>query len=109
MNTKTVTLLPKHHWVLPRRVLGLLFGWRNWLGRYQSNIWNLVPLCLMWTVWRERNSRTFEDKMKSADQLLGSFVESLFEWSRAGRFTTVTTVHDFVDVLHSDSPHISLL
>ena len=39
-----------------------------------SNIWNLIPLCLMWTVWRERNSRTFEDKRKSADQLLGSFL-----------------------------------
>jgi hypothetical protein len=37
----------------------------------------------MWTVWHERNSITFEDVMKSADQLLNSFVESLFDWSRA--------------------------
>ena len=50
----------------------------------------------MWTVWRERNSRTFEDVMKSTDQLLGSFVESLFDWSRAGGFTTTNTVHDLL-------------
>jgi DNA segregation ATPase FtsK/SpoIIIE-like protein len=97
------------YWVLPRRVMDLLFGWRNCLGRHQSNIWNLAPLCLMWTVWRERNSRTFEDVKKSADQLRGSFVESLFDWSRAGGFTTANTVHDFVAVLHSDFSHISLL
>ena len=63
----------------------------------------------MWMVWRERNSRTFEDMMKSEDQLLGSFVESLFDWSRAWGFTTANTVHDFVAVLHSDFSHISLL
>ena len=97
------------HWVLPRRVLELLFGWRNWFGRHHSNICNLIPLCLMWTVWRERNSRTFEDVMKSTYQLLGSFVESLFDWSTTWGFTTANNVHDFVDVLHSDFSHISLL
>lgn len=24
-----------------------LFGWRNWFGKYSSEIWNLDPLCLM--------------------------------------------------------------
>ncbi len=63
----------------------------------------------MWTVWRERNSRTFDDMKKSDDQLLGSFVESLFVWLRAWGFTTASTVHDFVAVLHSDSACVSLL
>ena len=30
-------------WVLPKRVFDLLAGWRNWLGKYSSNVWNLVP------------------------------------------------------------------
>jgi hypothetical protein len=47
--------------------------------------------------------------MKSEDQLLGSFVESLFDWSRAWGFTIANTVLDFVAVLHSDFSHISLL
>ena len=65
------------HWVLPRRVVDLLFGWRNWFGKHHSHIWNLIPLCLMWTVWRERNSRTFEDVSSTPDQLLGIFVTYL--------------------------------
>jgi hypothetical protein len=63
----------------------------------------------MWTVWHERNSRTFDDKKKSADQLLGSFVETLFEWSRAWGFTTTITVHDFVAGLHADLSYVSAL
>ena len=60
-------------WVLPRTVLDLLFGWWNWLGKHLSNIWNLVLLCLLWCLWKERNRRIFEDLDSSRDQLLTSF------------------------------------
>ena len=53
-------------WVLPRSVAETLFSWWNWLGKHLSRIWNLVLLCLMWCLWRERNWRTFED-MESSD------------------------------------------
>ena len=32
-------------WVLPKRVIDLLAGWRNWSGKHSSNVWNLVPHC----------------------------------------------------------------
>ena len=65
-------------WVLPGSVADLLFDWWNWLGKYLSNIWNLVPLCLMWCIWKERCWQTFEDMDRSDDQLLASFCGSLF-------------------------------
>ena len=37
-----------------------------WLGKHWSHIWNLVPLCLMWCIWRERiggHLRTWIDPM----------------------------------------------
>ena len=39
-------------WILPKKVSDLLMGWRNWLGKHASDIWNLVPLCVMWIIWR---------------------------------------------------------
>ena len=57
-------------------------------------------MCLMWTVWRERNLRIFEDMSSSPDQLLGNFVTSLFDWSRSWGFTTVT---EFAASWHSAS------
>ena len=97
------------HWVLSRRVVELLFGWRNWCGKHYSHIWNLIPLCLMRTVWRERNSRTFEDATSTPDQLLGNFVNSLFDWSRIWGFTTAKTVTEFAASWHSAYSHINLL
>ena len=31
----------------------------NFFSKQNSLVWNLAPLCLLWTVWRERNSRIF--------------------------------------------------
>ena len=86
-------------WVLPRSVASTLFGWWNWLGRHLSNIWNLVPLCIMWCLWRERNRRTFEDMDSSDNQLLASISGSLFDWSRASGLTSSDSLPSFLSSL----------
>ena len=57
------------HWVMPRSVAGLLSCWHQWLGKHNSNIWNLIPGCLMWIVCLERNRRSFENMEKTLDEL----------------------------------------
>ena len=57
-------------WIMPGSVVDLLCCWHHWLGKYNSDIWNLVPGCLMLTIWFERNWRSFEDIEKSLVQLL---------------------------------------
>jgi hypothetical protein len=69
------------------------------LGRHSFDIWNIVPLCLMWVEWRERNSHTLEDKEKSESQLLDGLATSLFEWSRVWGFTFSISVLDFISLL----------
>ena len=54
---------------MPDTIVSLLFAWSNWLGTYSSKVWNLVPACLMWLVWKERNARTFEDVESPIDKL----------------------------------------
>uniref|UniRef100_A0A2N9HQY3 DNA topoisomerase (ATP-hydrolyzing) n=1 Tax=Fagus sylvatica TaxID=28930 RepID=A0A2N9HQY3_FAGSY len=83
-------------WVLPNRVLDLLFGWWNWFGKKISSVWNLIPSCLMWTIWRERNNRTFENKELAMDKLLEFFYGALFDWSRAWGFTSIASIGEFV-------------
>ena len=55
--------------VLLISVSSLLFCWRYWLGKYRSDIWNLVPGCLMWIVQTEWNRCLFEDTENSLDHL----------------------------------------
>ena len=86
-------------WVLLRSVVDTLFGWWNWPRKHLSSIWNLVPLCLMWCLWREQNRRTFEDMDSSDDQLLASFSSTLFDWSRAWRLTSSDSLPMFISSL----------
>lgn len=40
-------------WVMLRRVVEVLCGWRNWSGKCSGSIWNMIPICLTWVIWRE--------------------------------------------------------
>ncbi len=88
-------------WVLPGRVVEFLFGWSNWFGKHSSNVWNLVPLCLMWTVWREHDCFTFEDMGCYVIQIIEIFIGSLFGWSHAWGLTSVSSLGDFFKSLSS--------
>ena len=85
--------------MLSGKVADVLFSWWNSLGRHSSDLWNLIPLCLMWLVWKERNCRSFEDVTSSKSLLLDCFALTLFDWSRAWGFTTSTTVIEFTSSL----------
>uniref|UniRef100_A0A2N9I832 Protein kinase domain-containing protein n=1 Tax=Fagus sylvatica TaxID=28930 RepID=A0A2N9I832_FAGSY len=89
-------------WVLPAKVIDLLFGWFNGLGKHSSDIWNLVPHCLMWSLWHERNSRIFEDKEQSLLHLQESFVGQLYDCSRSWGFTTASSLPEFAVSLNVD-------
>ena len=82
-------------WVLPRSIA----DWWNWFGKHSSSIWNLVPLCLIWCIWREQNWWTFEDMESSDGQLLASFSGSLFDWSKAWGFTSSDSLPMFLSSL----------
>lgn len=68
-------------WVLPKWVVDFLFARRNWFGKLLLDIWYVVPLCLMWILWRERNRQTFEDPERSISQLESLMIRSIYDWS----------------------------
>ena len=83
------------HWVMPGSVEGLLSCWHQWLGKHNSNIWNLIPGCIMWIVWLERNRRSFENMEKTLDELKVLSQCSLFEWSRCWGFIESSSLPEF--------------
>ena len=50
----------------------------------------------MWTVWRERNQRTFEDAEHSNFKLIELFFGLLFDWAQVGGLTPMHFLADFV-------------
>ena len=68
-------------WVMLHTVLGLLGCWQGSFGRHRNGyIWSIIPHCLMWCLWRERNSRCFEDIERSIPDLKLLFFRTLGDW-----------------------------
>jgi hypothetical protein len=71
-------------WVMPSSVLDLLSGWSTLLGRGPVlRIWNQAPLCVLWGLWRERNSRLFENREVSVGVLCRNVLKMLYLWVSA--------------------------
>jgi hypothetical protein len=83
-------------WVFPNSIMDLLYEWYNCFGKQDSEIWNLVPLCLFWIVWRERNHRTFDNIELTTSKLVEFFFGLLFDWAQVGRLTPLNSLTDFV-------------
>ena len=85
-------------WVMPFSVVGLLACWQGRFGRHRNgDIWMVVPLCLMWCIWKKRNSRCFEDKERSMPDLKLLFFRTLLDWFSVWRNHQFSSILDFLD------------
>ena len=51
-------------------------------GEKKEKIWNSIPLCIFWTVWKERNRLDFRGGVLDIQKLKNSFVCTLWSWVR---------------------------
>ena len=84
-------------WVMPLSVVRLFACWQGRFGRHRNgDIWKVVPLCMMWCLWKERNSRCFEDIERSMPDLKLLFLQTLFDWFSVWRNQPFSFL-DFLD------------
>ena len=77
-------------WVMPTSVVGLLASWQGRFGHHRNgDIWMVVPHCLMWCIWKERNSRCFEDSDCSMLDLKLLFFRTLIYVWRNQPFSSI--------------------
>ncbi len=78
---------------MPKNVVDLLSCWQGRGGRIEAGvIWKAVPLCLMWRLWSERNSRTFKGEEKTIPMLKHISLQQLLEWLKASHCVSFTSV-----------------
>ncbi len=69
------------NWVMPCHVFNLWACWQGHLGDQRKMVvWRMVPHCVMWCIWRERNAHHFEDCERSILELKLMFFQTLYEW-----------------------------
>ncbi len=85
-------------WTMPSTVAKLLACWkRRGLTKDHNTIWNVIPGCLMWMIWREQNQRAFEDIERHAVDLKLIFIRTLMEWMAAGSSQVYPSILSFID------------
>ena len=84
-------------WVMPCHVLELLLCWSTSFKSYRSaHLWDFIPHCILWVIWRERNAQSFEDTERSVLGLKQFFLNSLFEWANASGHYHFLSIHEML-------------
>ncbi|XP_038722138.1 SMR domain-containing protein At5g58720 isoform X2 [Tripterygium wilfordii] len=69
-------------WVSHNTVDKELFVWAS-IGKdkHQKNFFQLIPMSVMWLIWKERNNKIFENKDSSLDFFIVNWFDCLKFWS----------------------------
>ena len=79
---------------------GNLLGWNGaFVGKRRAKACRAVPLCLMWTLWKERNGRTFNDAKRVDQAIKYSFLYYFVNWVRVYIEDHTLSLVDFIDCL----------
>ena len=85
------------NWVLLRSIKDTLVGWKSPSSRKSlRKVWMAAPLCLLWTIWKERNGVVFEDMVLSTQRMKNSLMVALWSWATTNSNVNVI---DFLDLL----------
>lgn len=70
------------------------------MGKKRRKIWFLIPLCIFWSIWKERNCIAFRDGIIVVQKLKCYFVYRL--WNRVYLGNEVTTPFDLFEWMASN-------
>ena len=69
-------------WVQPSNFRDVVVAWRRRMKKsWILGVWNMVPLAIWRTTWKERNRRIFDDQALSLQDFKLYFLRLLFSWS----------------------------
>jgi hypothetical protein len=87
---------------MPNNIQELLHCWKaQRRGHPKETIWKAIPVLLMWSIWRVRNCRIFEDSETNMLFLKSFFLRSLLGWVLVNVPNFVSTnLVDLISFLH---------
>lgn len=64
---------------MTKRVVDLLANWSGIRENHQvAAVWKIVPLCLTWCIWNERNGHYFENRERTLWGIIDLFFHSCY-------------------------------
>lgn len=71
------------------------------MGKKKKPAWPMIPLCLMWTIWQERNSRCFEGIEKPLFKIESFVVSSLYSRDKGECNPSLDHLLDWFELFNS--------
>jgi hypothetical protein len=86
-------------WVMPRTIMDLFSCWSGRLGSHDTVlVWKMIPHCLIWCLWHERNARHFEDSERHIHELKLFFFHTLFDWVLGSGASSIHSILELIDL-----------
>lgn len=77
-----------------------LLGWHgSFVDKKMKKAWRATPLCLMQTIWKERNDRPFNDIEWSNQAIKSLFMYIFVNWARVHIEDNTLFMIDFINWL----------
>lgn len=87
-------------WTMPEHTSDLLSCWiRRGGSKSQKKWWNIIPPCIWWTIWRERNNRCSENIANSVQKLKWNCIKTFYFWCKEDGIEEAGQLLDFIDSL----------
>jgi hypothetical protein len=84
-------------WVMACGVMDLLSCWGySCRSARIRKVWDMIPSCVFWCLWWERNSRSFVGKENNLMEIKGMVLRTLMDWSKAAGAVSFSFVFDFL-------------
>jgi hypothetical protein len=82
-------------WVMHDIVVDLFACWWTSCSTQSVVVWKMVPSCLLWHLWRERNDRSFENRERKLAAVESFFFFILYTWTAAFMAPLMLSFYNF--------------
>lgn len=87
-------------WTMPLSVKDACESWSIWrVDKAIKKIWIMIPGCIFWCIWLERNRRCFEGESTSVGDLKARCLVNLFSWASLYPAVNAEQFQDFISSL----------
>ncbi|KAG5583282.1 hypothetical protein H5410_053909 [Solanum commersonii] len=84
-------------WIMPEHTTDLLSCWISRGGRKSKKKWrSIIPSCIWWSIWKERNNRCFENKANSIEKVKWNCLTTLYFWCKEEGIEEAAQILDFI-------------
>ena len=89
-------------WTLSCTMKETLLGWHGaFVEKARKKAWQMAPLCIFCSIWKEMNFLAFGNEELSLQRLKYSFVCNLWYWVRVSLVLSPSSLVSFLDWLGS--------